>query len=255
MGSNLFQGITFVHKQLITTYTFTVLTHFNRQITLLLLSLQCNQHYNIIMHIMLTTTYKFCTIVTTFNVSFFCPLCFSASFKKCWCQHPENEIIISTHIWAMWQILLSINHKWGLAGVHFKTLTQKFCFLFSSNCLMAAQLFFFSLSWCLVRDLNYGPWPVTALYLRYRNSHFTADYANYVSKFESKHIKNLAVFVHMVAQIFVTTVEWRIMTDKDSFMSFRRDLLIVLYRHIFFLQVVIHNTIQAKTVYTLTFIM
>jgi len=45
------------------------------------------------------------------------------------------------------------------------------------------------------------------------------------------------------------------MTDKDSFMSFRRDLLIVLYRHIFFLQVVIHNTIQAKTVYTLTFIM
>jgi len=55
--------------------------------------------------------------------------------------------------------------------------------------------------------------------------------------------------------MFVTTVELRIMRDKDSFMSFRRDLLIVFYRHIFFLQVVINNTVQAKIFHTLTFIM
>jgi len=44
------------------------------------------------------------------------------------------------------------------------------------------------------------------------------------------------------------------MRDKDSFMSFRRDLLIVFYRQIFFLQVVIHNTIKAKIFHMLTFI-
>jgi len=49
----------------------------------------------------------------------------------------------------------------------------------------------------------------------------------------------------MVAQIFVTTVEpSRVMRDKDSVMSFRYDLLIALYRNIFFLQAVIHNTIN-----------
>jgi len=51
----------------------------------------------------------------------------------------------------------------------------------------------------------------------------------------------------MVAQIFVTTVEpSRVVRDKDSVMSFRYDLLIVLYINIFFLQAVIHNTIKAK---------
>jgi hypothetical protein len=44
------------------------------------------------------------------------------------------------------------------------------------------------------------------------------------------------------------------MRDKDSFMSFIYGLLIVLYRHIFFPQVVAHNTIEGKIVHMLTFI-
>jgi hypothetical protein len=59
----------------------------------------------------------------------------------------------------------------------------------------------------------------------------------------------------MVAQIFVTTVgSKRVMRDKDSFMSFRLDSLIAPYRLIFLLQVVTHNTIQAKIVHMVTFI-
>jgi hypothetical protein len=73
MGYNLYQVITFVHKQLITTYTFTVFTHFNRQ-TALLLVLQLHQYYNIIMHIILTKTCKFCTICIKTNVSLLCPI-------------------------------------------------------------------------------------------------------------------------------------------------------------------------------------
>jgi hypothetical protein len=57
--------------------------------------------------------------------------------------------------------------------------------------------------------------------------------------------KNIAVFVHIACPNFVRTVESsQVMRDKESFMSFRCGLLIVLYRHIFFPQVAIHNTIQ-----------
>jgi len=44
------------------------------------------------------------------------------------------------------------------------------------------------------------------------------------------------------------------MRDKDNFMSFRLHSLIALYRHIFLLQVITHNTIQAKIVHMLTLI-
>jgi len=59
----------------------------------------------------------------------------------------------------------------------------------------------------------------------------------------------------MVAQIFVTTVgSRRVMRGKDSFMSFRLDSPIAVYRHIFLLQVITHNTIQAKIFRMLTLI-
>ena len=98
MGSNLCQVITFVHKQLNTTYTSTVFKHFNRQ-TALLLGLQLHQHYNIIMHIIVTKNCTFCTICITTNVSLLCPIFLLFVLKEFWCQHPEdNEIIISIYI-------------------------------------------------------------------------------------------------------------------------------------------------------------
>jgi hypothetical protein len=54
----------------------------------------------------------------------------------------------------------------------------------------------------------------------------------------------------LLAQIFVrTVVSSRVMGDKDSVMSFIYGLLIVLYRRVFVLQVVTHNTIQVKLVH------
>lgn len=71
MWSDLCQAIKFVHKQLIT--TFAVFKHFNRQ-TAISLSIQLHQYYNVIIHIVLTKTCKFCTICITTDVRLLCPI-------------------------------------------------------------------------------------------------------------------------------------------------------------------------------------